>query len=223
MTASHLLLLASLLLFSACVAMARTFVADIPEVTAPSGWNISLQCTAEFKKGVPYLAVGWYKLEESPSLHRRGLLRRELPDGPTRLYEGMDREVELLDEDYSILLSSLTCSDSGLYACQLAAPVGEQNKEGRILLSVEDCPTDSVLETVVRDTSLVIFAAALLIVALLIFIISHYCLKNTLKEKDKTPKTEILLDAPLKPLEKKDLMLIYTLGPKASSMKHVFV
>lgn len=77
------------------------------------------------------------QVEESPSLSRRGLLRKELPDGPARLYEGMDREVELLDEDYSILLSSLTCSDSGLYLCQLAAPVGEQNKEGRILLSVK--------------------------------------------------------------------------------------
>ncbi|XP_024123878.1 CD83 antigen [Oryzias melastigma] len=223
MTASHPLLLASLLLLSACVVMGRTLVADIPEVTALSGWNITLQCIAEFKQGVPYLAVSWYKVEESPSLSRRGLLRKELPDGPARLYEGMDREVELLDEDYSILLSSLTCSDSGLYLCQLAAPVGEQNKEGRILLSVKDCPSDSVLEEVVRDTSLVIFAAALLIVALLIFIISHYCLKNTLKEKDKTPKNEILLDAPLKPLEKKDLMLIYTLGPKASTMKHVCV
>ncbi|XP_004078388.1 CD83 antigen [Oryzias latipes] len=223
MRSSHLLLLASLLLLSACVAVARTVVADTPEVRAPTGWNISLQCTAELKQGVAYLAVSWYKLEKSPSLHRSGLLRKELPDGPTRLYEGMYREVELLDEAHSILLPSLACSDSGVYICSLAAPVGEQNREGRILLSVEDCPTDTVMETVIRDTSLVLFATALLIIALLIFILSHYCLKNTLKEKVKKSKTEILLDAPLKPLEKKDLMLIYTLGPKASSMKHICV
>lgn len=77
------------------------------------------------------------QLEKSPSLHRSGLLRKELPDGPTRLYEGMYREVELLDEAHSILLPSLACSDSGVYICSLAAPVGEQNREGRILLSVE--------------------------------------------------------------------------------------
>lgn len=49
------------------------------------------------------------------------------------------------------------------------------------------------------------------------------CLKNTLKDRKNTTKKETLLDAKLKPLDKKDLMLIYTLGPKTSTMKHVCV
>lgn len=40
------------------------------------------------------------------------------------------------------------------------------------------------------------------------------CLKNTLRDRHKTTTYQTSLDAPLKPLEKKDLMLIYTLGPK---------
>lgn len=51
-------------------------------------------------------------------------------------------------------------------------------------------------------------------------------LKNTLKDRSVTPKKETLLDAPMKPLEKKDLMLIYTLGPKvpkSDTLKHICV
>lgn len=38
------------------------------------------------------------------------------------------------------------------------------------------------------------------------------CLRNSIRERSKTKQR--FLEAPLKPLEAKDLMLIYTLGPK---------
>lgn len=48
------------------------------------------------------------------------------------------------------------------------------------------------------------------------------CLKNTLRDRHKATTNQTSLDAPLKPLENKDLMLIYTLGPKPTT-KHVCV
>ena len=71
----------------------------------------------------------------SQSLKRRGLLRRDLLDGETTPYDGLDREV-LLDEPHNIFLPSVTCGDAGVYLCNLAAPVGEQNRDGRILLTL---------------------------------------------------------------------------------------
>lgn len=65
-----------------------------------------------------------------------GLLTRDLPDGPTRWYTSVDREVELLENSFDILLPNVTCADSGVYVCHLAAPVGEQNKDGEILLTL---------------------------------------------------------------------------------------
>lgn len=98
------------------------------------------------------------------------------------------------------------------------------------------------------DTGLVVFASTVLMLALLIFLISYVrsrldistyasspcgfllmtsppqgSLKNIVKDRSKTTQREILLNAPLKPLGKKDLMSIYTLGPKASTVKHVCV
>lgn len=46
------------------------------------------------------------------------------------------------------------------------------------------------------------------------------CVKNTIRERSRTKRR--LLEAPLKPLEEKDLMLIYTLGPKPKT-KHICV
>eukprot|EP00064_Thunnus_orientalis_P018811 superscaffoldBa00004461_g18917 len=104
------------------------------EVVSYSGSDAPLQCTARYKPGVQYRAVRWYKVGEPPSPRLSGLLTKDLPNGTTRWYLGLDREVELLDETRNILLPNVTCSDSGVYMCRLEAPVGEQNQEGQILL-----------------------------------------------------------------------------------------
>lgn len=149
-------------------------------------------------------------------------MTKSLPDGLVRWYSGVDRNVSFLEESNDLYLPSVTCSDSGVYRCNLGAPVGEQNRQGHVRLTVADCSAGPT-EYEASDTYLVIFAAALLMVAFVIFLLSYACLKNIVKEKKKTPKKETFLNAPLKPLDKKDLMLIYTLGPKTSTMKHICV
>ncbi|XP_015227221.1 PREDICTED: CD83 antigen isoform X2 [Cyprinodon variegatus] len=224
MMTSHLLGLA-LLMSMMYLSSGRAVSQDTVEVSSVSGQDSTLMCTAEHKPGVQYVAVRWYKLESYPSPQRSGLLTRNLPDGTTKLYKGVSRQVELQDGSRDIFLPNVTCSDGGVYLCYLAAPVGEQNREGEVLLTLTDCPAAPINaeDPLLADTVMVIFASALLVLALLISFISYRCLKNTIKERNQTIKKEILLDAPLKPLEKKDLMLIYTLGPKTSTMKHVCV
>ncbi|XP_041844565.1 CD83 antigen [Melanotaenia boesemani] len=240
-----LLSLALLFSLSVSLAVGRAVSADMEKVEALSGWNCTLKCSATYKPGVHYSAISWYKLRENSGRPRSGLLRSDL-NGTTLRYSGVDREMELLEDSHDIFLPNVTCKDSGVYLCHLAAPVGEQNQEGRVLLTLTDCPahpTDLPIEAKdnlidlhdfpvdstkdqSRDIELVVTAAAILMVALIIGIISYTCTKNTFKESKQqqhTTKKEILLDAPLKPLEKKDLKLIYTLGPKTNTVKQVIV
>lgn len=243
MMTSRLLSLALLLSLCVCLAVGRAVSADIERVEASSGWNITLKCTANYKPGVNYSAISWYKLRAN-SLHlRSGLLRSNL-NGQTLRYYGVDRAMELLDDSHDIFLPNVTCRDSGVYMCRLDAPVGEQIREGRILLNLTDCPddlrtdlTDPLIET--NDYSptdspvhlpecpgQVFFATVFLMVTLVLCFVIYTCTKNTFKDKKQhkqTTKKHIFLDAPLKPLEKKDLMLIYTLGPKTSTMRQIIV
>ncbi|XP_036930260.1 CD83 antigen [Acanthopagrus latus] len=218
-------LLNLVLLLSLCVGPA-TCTSIALDTLSTSGSDCVLQCTAVSEPGVQYMAVRWYKVGQPPAPRLSGLLTRDLPNGTTLSYEGVERQVELLGESHNILLSNLTCADSGVYNCHLSAPIGQQNRDGEIRLILTDCP-DSNRETLVTDACLVIVATAVLMLALLIYLISYVCLKTTLRDRNKTtPKKETLLDAPLKPLEKKDLMLIYTLGPKSSktpTLKHICV
>lgn len=71
---------------------------------------------------------------QAPAARLSGLVTRDLPNGTVLSYDGVEREVELLDETHNILLSNLTCADSGVYSCQLSAPVGQQNRDGEIQL-----------------------------------------------------------------------------------------
>ncbi|KAM4568695.1 CD83 antigen [Fundulus diaphanus] len=235
MRTQHLLRLA-LLLPLICPAWSAALGAGMVEVSSASAQDATLGCSATRRPGLQYLAVRWYKLESYPSLQRRGLLSRRLPNGNATLYKDVTREVELQGESHDLFLSNVTCSDSGVYLCYLAAPVGQQNQEGKVLLTLTDCPagpadppvgsTDSPVrpETpLLTDTVMVISASVLLLLALIISFMSYRCLKNTIKDRLQTPKKEILLDAPLKPLDKRDLMLIYTLGPKTSTLKHICV
>lgn len=194
---------------------------DMLEVRFVSGADCTLDCTARDKPGVDYRALRWYKVGEAPS-RLSGLLTKDLPNGTTRWYNGVERMVELLHESRSIFLPNVTCSDAGVYMCHLAAPVGEQNREGQVLLTLTDCE-DSTIEELITGTYLVILATAVLMAALVIFFISYCSLKNILTDRKKTTKKETFLDAPLKPLKKKDLMLVYTLGPKPSKLNHVCV
>ncbi|XP_031723304.1 uncharacterized protein LOC116394390, partial [Anarrhichthys ocellatus] len=206
--------------------VATAFTEAVLEVQSAVGENCTLECTSAYKPGVEYRAVRWYKEGEPPSSGLHGLLTKDLPNGTTRWYLGLERAVELLGESRDIILPNVACGDAGLYTCHLAAPVGEQNREGQVLLRLRDCPADGPTENRLTDTYLVVFATIVLMLALVIFLISYGNLKNIITDKNRTPKKETLLDAPLKPLDKKDLQSIYTLGPKVSktaTMKHIYV
>ena len=64
-------------------------------------------------------------------------MKRLSPNSTTQWYAGLERKVELLaDHSFDIFLLNVTAVDSGRYKCLLAAPVGEQNQEGQVHLSV---------------------------------------------------------------------------------------
>ncbi|XP_062278752.1 CD83 antigen [Scomber scombrus] len=216
------------LLLTHCVysAFGASVSGDVMEVQTVSGEDCPLRCTARNKPGVDYSAVRWYKqLDNTETRRLRGLLTRDLPNGTTRWYTSVERQVELMGDTLDIYLPNVTCADSGVYVCHLAAPVGEQNQEGQVLLTLADC-FDSSEEIMMTDTFLVIFASVVLMCAFIIFLISYGSLKNVVQGGNKATQKEVLLNAPLKPLEKKDLKLIYTLGPNVSkkpSLKHICV
>ncbi|XP_071375573.1 CD83 antigen [Centroberyx affinis] len=219
------MLLQALLLFPFYVSHVVGMAVNQADTMCVCGGDCILRCTAHYKTGVQYRAVRWYKVGAPPSPKLSGLVTRSFPNGTTRWYVNVQREVELLDDSQDIFLPNVTSQDSGTYTCHLAAPVGEQNQEGEVRLTVKGCPDTGSAE-LVKDTYMVIGATVLLIVALLIYRKSYASLKNMIKERDRMIKKEHFLDATLKPLEKKDLELIYTLGPNWSTpatMKHVCV
>uniref|UniRef100_A0A3Q0QYA6 Ig-like domain-containing protein n=1 Tax=Amphilophus citrinellus TaxID=61819 RepID=A0A3Q0QYA6_AMPCI len=205
-----------------CLAVGAAVREDTLEVVVSTGGDSILPCTANHKPGVQYLAVRWYKVAENPSSPVNGLLTRDLPNGTTRWYSSVKKEVVLVEDSHSILVPNTTCSDTGLYRCHLAAPVGEQNQDGYVRLQLTDCPAGPT-EMLDTDDYLIIFASVVIMIALLLSFISYVCLTKSIRERNKqqqqqqSTKKHILLNAKPKPLEPKDLKLIYTLGPKPST------
>ncbi|XP_011617162.1 CD83 antigen [Takifugu rubripes] len=191
------------------------------EVSSVCGQDCVLHCGADAEPGVRYRAVRWYKVSQNSWPHLSGLLTRNLTNGVTHWYNSTHLKAQpvLLGDSYNIRLSNVTCADSGRYICHLAAPVGDRNSEGEILLKLTDCP-ESGEETAMNDSFMAILATFVLIFALFVFGISYVCLKNTIRERSRTKQK--LLEATLRPLEAKDLMLIYRLGPKPKT-KHICV
>lgn len=76
------------------------------------------------------------QLIQEPESGLRGLVVRGLPDGETHWYNSSEAQVPLglLDGSHSLSLRNLTCADGGRYSCHLSAPVGQQNREGEVLL-----------------------------------------------------------------------------------------
>ncbi|XP_010883580.1 CD83 antigen [Esox lucius] len=193
------------------------------EVRSVCGDNSVLRCKAVCKAGVRYQTVRWYKLVEEPSNQLSGLLMRRLsPNSNTSWYAGLEREVNLLaDDSLDIFLPNVTAADSARYKCLLVAPIGEQNQEGWIQLTVTGClDKKSTAQSI--DTILILSIVGI-VAALLIYGMSYVILRNMLLQRSKKNPHEPLLDAHL---EKKVLKLIYTMGPNASgqhSIKHICV
>uniref|UniRef100_A0A8C5GYY7 Ig-like domain-containing protein n=1 Tax=Gouania willdenowi TaxID=441366 RepID=A0A8C5GYY7_GOUWI len=104
-------------------------------IPASPGNSCILKCTAKCKPGVQYLRVRWYRVGQEETHY--GLLTKTLPNGMTKLYVNVDREVKFVGDSYDMILSNVSCSDQALFACYLSAPVGEQNQEGRVQLNLK--------------------------------------------------------------------------------------
>ncbi|XP_033836679.1 CD83 antigen-like [Periophthalmus magnuspinnatus] len=186
-----------------------TVTAAIQEIQASQDQNVSLPCTAALKPNLSYWAVRWYKETGVP--HLSGLVSKTLPDGQMRWYVDADMRVSLEEGTLNLRLPTVTCSDQAVYQCYLAAPVGEQNRKGRVRLSVTGCPSLQSTEPVVPEAPKVsvisVFACVLLLVVLG-SALTLFCLKKNQWNNPKKP-----IDHPLYP----------DLSPRLEKQKCIFV
>ncbi|XP_033836674.1 uncharacterized protein LOC117383582 [Periophthalmus magnuspinnatus] len=210
---------------------------DILIITSVPDVNVTLNCAAKIKPGLQYHAVRWYKETGVPRLS--GLVSKTLPDGQMMWYVDADTRVSLEEGTLNLRLPTVTCSDQAVYQCYLAAPVGEQNRKGRVRLSVTGCPTVKPAPAVeaeqhrgthiestplepqrlmTRENLILCGAVGLLLSALMLFLFSCRSLKKTLWTQNKTPGKGLYPD-PNSPPEKQDLLWIQTLGPPPKKLE----
>ncbi|KAM9488719.1 CD83 antigen [Clarias gariepinus] len=154
------------------------------------GEDALLKCSATSKPGVQYRLVIWYKVNYTPSRKLTGLVMKNLTHHNSNLkrYEGVERDLQLLEDSQSLVLPNVTLQDAGTYLCMLFAPVGHQIEEGQIQLTVYDASMDNGTSKE-QDTLYLILAIVLLMVALVMLYISYTCLKDTqLSNKNKVSK-----------------------------------
>ncbi|KAK7877755.1 hypothetical protein WMY93_030569 [Mugilogobius chulae] len=170
--------------------------------------NVTLPCVTILKPGLQYWACRWYKESVDPRL--TGLVSKTLPNGTMRWYVGADTRISLQKDTLNLQLPTVTCSDQGVYQCYLAAPVGEQNREGRVLLTVTGCPRDVVekvpvvpvdIESPLDLLDVLMLSMSLLLLLVMGSFLTLLCLKK--KQWNKPKKTTIHslypdLSAPLK-------------------------
>ncbi|TNN33281.1 CD83 antigen [Liparis tanakae] len=198
-------------------------VQALQEVRAECGADQVLPCTAEGKPGVRYRSVSWYKEGAPPAPRLQGLLFIDLPVGVTRRYSGARRAE--LNASRDLQLDNLTCADRGVYSCQLAAPLGEQNREGRVELAMTECPElkEPEFEELkepefpelkepprnhLTDAQLLLLASLVLTFSLLLFIAAYVSLMKLLRDRNRA-----LTRAPLR--AEKQLLSFSTPGSRA--------
>ncbi|KAI7806592.1 CD83 antigen [Triplophysa rosa] len=166
-----------------------------PEIFSMKGEDVILRCEASSKPGVLYRSVMWYKVteesEKSPRL-LNGLVMKKLTKIKSRLeiYKGVTRHVELLENSTNLFLPNVTVEDSGIYSCFLSAPLGHQNQEGDVHLTVYDDFTIEKLEFS-NDDTIYIVALAVLVMALLVMYISYVSLRNIYQNNKKSLKDSL--------------------------------
>uniref|UniRef100_A0A8C2C5X9 CD83 antigen-like n=1 Tax=Cyprinus carpio TaxID=7962 RepID=A0A8C2C5X9_CYPCA len=179
----------------ACVAILAVAEGVRREIRFFSGEDAVLSCAAKSKPDVQYRSVIWYKVSEEPSHLLSGLVRKRLTknNGTVEKYKGVEREVELLENSMSLLLSNVTAEDSGIYKCFLSAPLGHQNQDGEIVLKVDEYGTVEKMRVFnIGDTIYGVLAVTVLIIAFLMFCISYVCLRNVFQSNKKLLKESLL-------------------------------
>ncbi|KAJ4942769.1 hypothetical protein JOQ06_005666 [Pogonophryne albipinna] len=100
--------------------------------------DVSLPCPVV---GSDFVSVTWYK--QRIEQHKRGILRWSSKDKSTPEFFKSNRSVHY-DQDYSLLISAVTPTDSGTYECEVGARVGGRNKKVEVKLDVSACVTPAV-------------------------------------------------------------------------------
>ncbi|KAL1259809.1 hypothetical protein QQF64_010386 [Cirrhinus molitorella] len=164
------------------------------EIRFVSGQDAVLRCEAKSKPEVQYRWVTWYKVSEEPSHLLTGIVRKKLTENNSTVekYKGVEREVKLLENSMSLLLSNVTEEDSGIYKCFLSAPLGHQNQEGEIVLNVIEHTTTEKMEFNESDRIHIIVAVTVLIMALLMLCMSYVCLRNVFQSNKKLLKDSLM-------------------------------
>lgn len=157
-------------------------------IEVSEGENVSLPCTAVVKKGLDYWACRWYK-ENGSSL--TGLLSSTPPGGRLRYYVNADVRMSLEYPSLSLQLPPAKCSDGGVYQCYMAANVGEQNREGRVRLSVTGCPIDFEVtpeapEKLPKRPELMVVVAGLVLAVFLASLLIYLFVTRTKRTKSKS-------------------------------------
>uniref|UniRef100_A0A8C8GAS5 Ig-like domain-containing protein n=1 Tax=Oncorhynchus tshawytscha TaxID=74940 RepID=A0A8C8GAS5_ONCTS len=147
------------------------------------------------------ICVRWYKLGEKPYNKESGLLMKRLsPNSTTQWYAGLECEVELLaDHSSDIFLLNVTAVDSGRYKCLSSVLIYTQciSFQCIITFSFAGCLDNKSTDQSEESNTILVLSIVGLNVSMYF---TFYA-----------------------PFEKKDLMLIYTLGPNWSgqaSIKH---
>lgn len=78
------------------------------------------------------------QVSEAPSRQLTGLLMKRLThhNSTVQRYKDVERDLELSEDSQSLILPNVTLQDAGRYRCSLFAPLGHQNQEGDVHLSV---------------------------------------------------------------------------------------
>ncbi|KAM4571910.1 uncharacterized protein V3H82_011434 [Fundulus diaphanus] len=90
--------------------------------------DVTLDCPAFSSKRKDFFAMTWYKGKE-PIIRKR---RDEIQPS------NFSREAKF-GVNLSLFLPNVKPTDSGKYICNIRANVGHQNKEGSVVLSVNEC------------------------------------------------------------------------------------
>ncbi|XP_072316803.1 uncharacterized protein [Eucyclogobius newberryi] len=202
----------------------------LPAVEVSPGQNVTVPCESVLKPGVEYRACRWYKESVEPRL--TGLVSMAMPAGTMRWYVGADTGISLEEDTLSLKLPTVNCSDQGVYLCYLAAPVGEQNREGRVRLRVTGCPREVekvpecpvvpvVLEGPVvpedppNPSQLLVLAAALVLILAFGSALTLFSLKRNRWNQPKASVDRPLYPDLARPREKQSLFTNLVLSPNS--------